>query len=58
MPENIKREKRVPLRIRVIESLKSDIESVAKKEKATTTEVSEAWLLVGQKHYRSKNDTN
>lgn len=51
----MKREKRVQLPIRVKESLKRDIEEVAKKENVNPTEVSEAWLLAGQKEYR-KND--
>ena len=51
----MKREKRVQLPLKVKESLKKDIQQVAKKENCTTTEVSEAWLLVGQKEYR-KND--
>jgi len=51
----MKREKRVQLPIRVKESLKDDIETVAKKEKVSSTEVSEAWLIVGQREYR-KND--
>ncbi len=51
----MKKEKRVPLPIRVKESLKRDIDTVAKKEKVSPTEVSEAWLLVGLKEYR-KND--
>ena len=51
----MKREKRVHLPIKVRESLKKDIQQVAKKENCTTTDVSEAWLLVGRKEYR-KND--
>lgn len=51
---DLKREKRIPLPLRVKSSLKSDIEAVATKEKVTATEVAEAWLLVGQKAYRER----
>lgn len=47
----LSREKRVALPLKVKESLKADIKAVAEKEKCTTTEVSEAWLLVGKKEY-------
>lgn len=49
----MKREKRVPLPIKVKQSLKDDITAVAEKEAVTVTEVSEAWLIVGQKNYKA-----
>lgn len=48
----MKKEKRVPLPVRIKESLKRDIDAVAEKENVNPTDVAEAWLLVGQKEYR------